>query len=624
MAQHNEVLHDVRNYTRQDFTALRVWLSGIPAPSILNRYFCCDDVEERFPAGAPDLEKFLAQMRDDLISRLIDANPRTAEALSKFRTNFRWSKIALDYLIQAADTKASRPVLIDPVSAWMKPIAAKRLAEDSIRTLSDLMCTIRLRGKGWYRPIPCLGPGKARRIETWLRSHADTLGALPSFLSDMSDADKSSQIILERFSSALPPIGSFRPANELDGSQGINRHAQFPLISARNDYDALQAYLYKFRGRDKTHSAYRKELERFMLWCVTERGNAMSSLVVDDCEAYKDFLSNIPERWIGTRRARNSQEWRPFADVLSPKSQRYAIQCLRAFFAYLVNVRYLAANPFVAVSDPPTERAIHAIQIEKALPKELWAKLSNKGGILDCICDLSEEAVRKRFRLRHFGAASHATTVEHAVSEQYVPQLRLLRAVVLILGATGIRREELAFATRAKLQPCPDEPGLWRLAVLGKRAKWRYVYLTKREIDALDAHWQDRGEDFSFGIGDIPLVSPIVKPATRYARQKQDVGGRGFSLRGLNHLMQTWRSRIANDSEVDLTSDERNILENVGLHAYRHTNATLALDGGVPLDVVKHELGHASLNTTSLYVRGAEKRAAAEYNAWRKRQGANP
>jgi integrase len=75
---------------------------------------------------------------------------------------------------------------------------------------------------------------------------------------------------------------------------------------------------------------------------------------------------------------------------------------------------------------------------------------------------------------------------------------------------------------------------------------------------------------------------------------------------------------------VDLTPDERNILENSGLHAYRHTNATLALEGGVPLDVVQQELGHASLNTTSIYIRGAEKRAAAEYGAWRKRQEASP
>jgi hypothetical protein len=92
---------------------------------------------------------------------IIDSNPQTAEALRKFRTSFRWGKIALDYLVQAADAKASRPALSDPVSAWMKPIAAKRLAEDGIRTLTDLMGTIRLRGKGWYRPIPCpLAPAR--------------------------------------------------------------------------------------------------------------------------------------------------------------------------------------------------------------------------------------------------------------------------------------------------------------------------------------------------------------------------------------------------------------------------------------------------------------------------------
>jgi hypothetical protein len=80
----------------------------------------------------------------------------------------------------------------------------------------------------------------------------------------------------------------------------------------------------------------------------------MSSLLVDDCEAYKHFLANPDPRFVGERFARHSPCWRPFASgELSAESQRYAIRELRGAFAWLVDVRYLAGNPWTAVNDPP-------------------------------------------------------------------------------------------------------------------------------------------------------------------------------------------------------------------------------------------------------------------------------
>jgi hypothetical protein len=241
----------------------------------------------------------------------------------------------------------------------------------------------------------------------------------------------------------------------------------------------------------------------------------MSDLLVDDCEAYKDFLGAIPPHWIGLRRARGSAAWRPFSAPLSARSQRYALQCCQSFFAWLVDVRYLAANPFVAVSAPVVAQEINTMQIDKALPGALWAKLAAPDGMLDQLCALPEEALMRRYRLRRFGARPVNAA---ASTERYRPQLRLVRAVIVLLGATGMRREELVGATRDRLvQPYQD--ALWRLAVLGKRQKWRYVYLTDRETGALAAHWADRGEDFSGG-SNAPLVSPVLVPMTTSSRAR--------------------------------------------------------------------------------------------------------
>jgi len=617
MSQHLNAINEVKHYTRVDFTALRAWLFKVDL-SIILRYYHEDDMEARHINGPAALGHYLEQMRDDLIGRLIDLNPHVAESLKRSRQNASWSKTAIDYLIGAADASSTRPRPNDPVTLWFLPVAAKRLKSDGIDTLAHLLDAIRARGKGWYRPIPCLGQGKAETIMHWLRRHEDSLGSLPDSLASVGNGIRHEVITIDRFSSALAPLERVRVANCLDGSQGENRHHVFPLISARNDLDAINAYLYKFRGRDTTYRAYQKELERFLLWCVSERGKAMSSMLVDDCEAYKDFLAALPSRWIGLRRPRSSTAWRPFAGQLSAESQRYAIQALRAFFTWLIGVRYLAANPWIAISDPVVEQQIHSIQIDKALPSSLWGKLSDTGGILDQLCELSAPDLMVRYRLKGFAARQNVQA-----------QLRLVRALILLIGSTGVRREEIAYACRRHLSPYPAEPALWRLSVLGKRKKWRYVYPTEREIDALRAHWSDRGEDFSFGMTDLPLVSPVIIPATRVSRQKhgeenQTTGAKGFSPDGIYTAVTRWLKRIADDDCLDLSPEERGILRKSGIHAFRHTFGTQAVADGLPLDVTQKLLGHASLNTTTIYVQSEDTRAAAEVGRWmaKRRTGA--
>jgi hypothetical protein len=43
----------------------------------------------------------------------------------------------------------------------------------------------------------------------------------------------------------------------------------------------------------KTYQAYKKELERLLLWAILERGKAISSLNTDDCRAYIKFLKTL-------------------------------------------------------------------------------------------------------------------------------------------------------------------------------------------------------------------------------------------------------------------------------------------------------------------------------------------
>ncbi len=98
-----------------------------------------------------------------------------------------------------------------------------------------------------------------------------------------------------------------------------------------------------------TQRAYRKEAARLILWAIVERGRALSSLTTDDAIAYRAFVRHPTprERW-GPPRPRDSVEWRP-SGGLSARSAAYALTVLSALFRWLIEQRYVLANPFAGV-----------------------------------------------------------------------------------------------------------------------------------------------------------------------------------------------------------------------------------------------------------------------------------
>jgi hypothetical protein len=100
-----------------------------------------------------------------------------------------------------------------------------------------------------------------------------------------------------------------------------------------------------------TQRAYRKEAERLILWAIVERGRALSSLTTEDAVGYRAFLRGPTprERWVGPVRSRRAPDWRPFSGGLSARPAAYALSVLGALFRWLIEHRYLLANPFAGV-----------------------------------------------------------------------------------------------------------------------------------------------------------------------------------------------------------------------------------------------------------------------------------
>ncbi|MHB9833277.1 tyrosine-type recombinase/integrase [Paraburkholderia terrae] len=140
-------------------------------------------------------------------------------------------------------------------------------------------------------------------------------------------------------------------------------------------------------------------------------------------------------------------------------------------------------------------------------------------------------------------------------------------------------------------------------------------------VRALREHWADRGRDFDAPLDAAPLIVPLVIPATGTALKKH--GGAveaPYSADAFGHLVRQAVHRLTVEfgARPDISHEDLVQLARTSAHAFRHTFGTRAVARDMPVDVVQTILGHASLQTTSIYVRAEQRRmldAAAQYYA---------
>ena len=571
MPQNTNVTLEPAAYTKLDFVGLRAWVMGVSVSKIESLYYSEDS-----PQVVYGLEKHFKKMLDDLVIRAMVANPHIADSLRKAHSGGRLTEGALKVIYEISQQKTTKdPLPSDPVSQWFRPAITKILTSEGCTTLLSLVKLIEHRGPNWHRTLPRLGKLKAQTIEKWLNSRESTR------------IDPKTQVLVldtvqkkELTQTPLPLELISAVPSALNGAQGRNRATAFCFIPAQDDLQAIQDYLLRFRDQPPTLRVYRKELERLLLWCVLVRKTALSSMLVHDCEAYKDFLADPIPSFIGPRHKRFSPKWRPFAEPLgssgkdakplTPESQKFAVQIIRSAFEWLVKMRYLGGNPWIGVKDPATEIQILEMQIDKALPSSLWEK--------------TVEILHEKAQL----------------SQQW----RVARAAIMLMGETGLRRSEAAAALQKNLRESPHAD-LYILRVLGKRSKWRDVPVSKSTVEALQAHWFDIDENEE---GESP---PLLHPRKRLkTKSAQDKTAPGYNPGALGALVVNSLKQLALDDRF--TSREVQQLLDASAHDLRHTFGTSMVANGLPTDVLQKILGHVSLATTSIYVQAEEKRIAVE------------
>ena len=531
--------------------AFRAWLRRVPSRAAVDRY-----LPDRRAAGASARSVVGRIKRQLVVFATSRAQPDLAAALAASSPSDRkLAKAAVAAIETLRGMPLPQPLIGDAIDRWLPVRLVGVLHAAGIRTLADL--TLRVpRRRRWWAGIEGLGPAGARHIEAFFAQH-------PAL------TERARALVTVTQTQELAPWEQLVVPDDVDGSRGAFRAPRGSCaLDASNDYQAVNAWL-SLHESAATQRAYRKEAERLILWAIVERGRALSSLTTEDAIAYRAFLRHpVPRaRWVGTPQPRSSPAWRPFAGDLCARSAAYALSVLNALYRWLVEQRYLLANPFAGV------------KVRGGRPAQL---------------DASHAFTEHEWKLMR--VVADGLEWSYGWSE---PAAQRLRFMLDFSYATGLRISELVSAQLGAIDA--DVHGDTWIRVVGKGRKAGKVVLPPLARAALDRYLVQRG---------LPATPSKWRPSTPL------IGSLGEDESGIS-TWRLWRvmKRFFSTAADVVEEGTPALAEKLRLatpHWTRHTHATHLLEGGAELTTVRDNLRHASLATTSMYLHTDDARRARQ------------
>ena len=483
------------------------------------------------------------------------------------------------------------PAATDRLESWFAKPVVKVMRNVGLLTLGDLVRFINVYGYRWHSQMKGFGVVRAKQVLTWLILEQDHLNLL---ISGTVHEPKSKQEL--RLAALVPAVGApqglaqfgagtlvrsglarMQATPELAGERGDFRSHMANTLGAKNDLEAVDIWLGRYAEKPSTQRSYRKEAERFLLWCAQELRKPLSSVTAPDVMKYRAFLQAVPSTWIQKiPLKRTDPAWRAFRTQPSPASQKQALVILQTLYGGLVDAGYLVANPFRSIMksfDLPASK----MDIKRSFTEAEWLH------------------------------------VLHCVDAQSAgPENLRLKCILELLVTSGIRLEELARATHKdlRLEALPDLPETWILTVTGKRNKTREVPLNPDVVRLLGLHGGDfLDEDLAReNQADLPLIRTLHASVAKWSRgqggelvvgSKNESAGTPLSSAGIYAVLKRFFRQAAKTAEVVGLDSRR--FEKASTHWMRHTFVRQALVDGVPIEVASELAGHASIDTTSIY-----------------------
>ena len=624
------VTEEAKVETHMAFTE---WFESLPED-----FYREDELEERY-------QEYLDDQRPEEESGEADA---ARDAQSEVLSASQQMKRKLVAINTLQTYLAMRPTPSGVINFWLAPKICDAMAMLRISTLGDLMRWIGIEGRHWHKKIHRFGIYRAKRLQAWLKDHEATLGPLltvgpqwkpkPTLkasiapLTRVSDtlelvynprtgvsAPSPSQLV-RRF--GIAPLELLTFPTELDGSSGPFRPLTPNAFNANNDYEAVQVWLGSFlsANKDKTFVSYRRQVERFYVWCLMEAKVPLSGVSLQQATAYQMFLQNIPDKYITTRVVnRTDPNWRPFKGQLDARSQSYALQVIRGLYKALMDSGYMSINPFAALKSSALGAKRRTMDTTRTLHEEDLIVVAKALAALPGLrsASLSQQAFARRTHL-------------------------LLHLAL----TTGMRLAEISSGNLLSLRhPRVDdmEAEDWMIDVLGKGSKVREMPIQTEVLDMIKAHHEDwkallgvaaPPELAQPSLGATPNLgegSALPFPSDRHERLQQfercpplvaalysPVGNEVRSIDGdtvmandnsaLSHagIYRTLKAFFKQAAKMAEPPERAERFRQISTHWLRHTFAHEVLqanNGDDGLIMAQQLLGHASINTTAEYLK---------------------
>ncbi len=531
--------------------AFRAWLQGVPSRAAVDRY-----LSDRRASGA-SARSVIGRVKRQLVAFATSrAQVELAATLAASSPSDRkLAKAAAAAIETLRGMPLPQPLIGDAIDRWLPVRLVDVLRAAGIRTLADL--TLRVpRRRRWWSGIAGLGPAGARHIEAFFAQH-------PAL------TERARALITVSQAQEPAPWERLVVPEDVDGSRGTFRAPRASCaLEATNDYQAVNAWL-SLHEAAATRRAYRKEAERLILWAIVERGRALSSLTTEDAIAYRAFLRHPSPRtrWVGAPQPRSLPAWRPFAGDLSARSAAYGLSVLNALYRWLIEQRYVLANPFAGVKVRGGRPA--QLDTSHAFTEHEWTLVRVVADGLEWSCGWGEPAAQR------------------------------LRFMLDFAYATGLRISELVGAKLGAIDS--DAHGDTWIRVIGKGRKAGKVVLPPLARAALDRYLAQRG---------LPVTPSKWRPSTPLIGSLGE-DGNGISSWRLWRVLKRFFAAAAEVVEEGSPALAEK-LRQATPHWTRHTHATHLLEGGAELTTVRDNLRHASLATTSMYLNTDDARRAKQ------------
>lgn len=553
-----------------------------------------EEFASRFPEGMYSEAELVELFEEEYSQVETDVSPESAVApsLQPMEQGRSRGGGEMNRLLEALDWLGSRlavaPDRSHPHQQWLrlKPEQQSALHRAGVLSLGNLIDWIALRGRSWFKEIPRYGVTRARRLEAWLsRWQISPAPGLPRINSAIGVV---SQPVDQ---GALVPLTQLVWPAALKGESGVFRTRAPNSLGARNDVEAVQAWFDLLRDNSEaTQAAYRRSVERLVLWAVLERSLALSSLTTADLMDFKDFLRSPPAHWIQQQRAprlKGAIDWRPLRGPLKDKSLKLTFAAISAMFSTWQAKHYVTGNPASGIIR--SQRSAVSLDVMRSFSTQ------------------DEKVIAETFDAMEDG-----------------PYKRRLLALVRLLQTAGLRREEAETATwkhMSAIRIGGAASDSWALEVLGKGKRERLVPINAPTLEALRAHLHDRMDLVASGKlqlfkhvdpSDAPLIGVLderwilakskmvsTRPAVPYQVGNSMNKDGGLTAPGMYAVLKAFFRKCA----VRSGSENSDFLKASG-HWLRHTFAHHALRvSNKDLAVVQQLLGHASITTTAIYVK---------------------